>query len=253
MGEIDAWLKLLINYIRFPGKLNMTLDNQAHRNVLIRILKDIYTDTSLGPILGFKGGTAVYLFYNLPRFSVDLDFDLIDKSKEEYVFEKIKAILIKYGTLKDSTNKRHNLFYLLSYSDKVAGAQNIKVEINRRDFGSRYEIKSYMGISMKIMIQQDIFANKLVAMHERLGKTNRDIFDVCFFLKNNWPINKDIVEKRTSMPFKDFIAVCVNALEKINNRNILSGIGELIDEKQKNWVKKNLKNETIFLLNLFKS
>ena len=33
-----------------------------HKNILIRILKDIYTDSSLGPFLGFKGGTAAYFF-----------------------------------------------------------------------------------------------------------------------------------------------------------------------------------------------
>ena len=64
----------------------MTLDTSVHRNVLLRILKDIYTDNSLGPLLGFKGGTATYLFYNLGRFSTDLDFDLLDENKVEEVF-----------------------------------------------------------------------------------------------------------------------------------------------------------------------
>ena len=53
------------------------LDTDRHKNILIKILKDIYTDNTIGPILGFKGGTAAYLFYDLPRFSVDIDFDLI--------------------------------------------------------------------------------------------------------------------------------------------------------------------------------
>ena len=43
----------------------MTLNTTTHKNILIKILKDIYTDSTIGPILGFKGGTAVYLFYNL--------------------------------------------------------------------------------------------------------------------------------------------------------------------------------------------
>ena len=47
-----------------------------------QILKDIYTDISIGPLLGFKGGTCAYFFYNLPRFSVDLDFDLLEVSEE---------------------------------------------------------------------------------------------------------------------------------------------------------------------------
>ncbi len=226
----------------------MTLDTSIHKNILIRILKDVYTHPTVGPFLGFKGGTAVYLFYNLGRFSVDLDFDLLDATKEDDVFEQIQKILKEYGTVKEAEKKRFNLFYLLSYENKVEGAQNIKVEINRREFGSQYEVKSYLGISMKVMVQEDMAAHKLVAMYERIGKANRDIFDVWFFLKNNWPINKEIVAQRTKMPFEEFLEKCVEALEHMSDRGILSGMGELLEAKQKDWVKAKLRTETIFLL-----
>jgi len=228
----------------------MTLNTTTHKNILIKILKDIYTDSTIGPILGFKGGTAVYLFYNLNRFSVDLDFDLLDAEKEDYVFEQVKNILKNYGTIKEAEKKRFNLFYVLAYDDKVPGAQNIKVEINRREFGSKYEVKSYLGISMKIMVHEDMFAHKLCALYERIGKTNRDIFDVWYFLQNEWPVNKKIVEERTKMSFKEFLQKCINSLGKMTDQNILSGMGELLDAKQKDWVKAKLRTETIFLLKL---
>ncbi|PIR57351.1 MAG: hypothetical protein COU72_01380 [Parcubacteria group bacterium CG10_big_fil_rev_8_21_14_0_10_41_35] len=228
----------------------MTIDRTTHKNILIRILKDIFTDPNVGPFLGFKGGTAAFLFYDLNRFSVDLDFDLLDATKEDQVFNRVKEILESYGTLKEAEMKRFNLFYLLSYEEKVAGAQNVKVEINRRDFGSKYEVKSYIGIPMKVMIKEDMVAHKLCAMHERIGKTNRDIFDVYFFLKDNWPVNKQIVEKRTGMTYKEFLQKNIELLEKTTDRNILSGMGELLDEKQKAWVKSKLRTETIFLMKL---
>jgi len=224
----------------------MSLDINTHKNILLQILKDIYTDVTIGPILGFKGGTAVYMFYGLNRFSVDLDFDLLDETKIEYVYQRLYKIIQEYGQIKRSFRKRYTIFLLLSYAEKD---HNIKVEINLRNFGSKYEVKTYFGIAMKVMVQEDMFANKLVAMMERFGKTNRDIFDVWFFLKNNWDINKEIVIKRTNMPFKEFLQQCINSLEKMSNRNILSGIGELLDHQQlKSWVKANLKNDTIFLL-----
>lgn len=225
----------------------MALDTARHKNILVKILKDIYTDTSVGPIVGFKGGTAAYLFYALSRASLDLDFDLLDDTKEDYVFEKVEEIVKHYGNMKESRKKRFNLFLLLSYEDE---APNIKIEINRRKFGSQYEVKSYLGISMKVMIRQDMFAHKLVAMYERIGKANRDIFDVWFFLQNDWPINKEIVEKRGEMPFKDFLQKCIDALEKLPDRGILAGMGELLDVKQKVWAKVNLRKDTIFLLKL---
>jgi predicted nucleotidyltransferase component of viral defense system len=225
----------------------MTLNITTHKNILLKILKDIYTDTSLGPLLGFKGGTAAYLFYNLDRFSVDIDFDLLDETKEQEVFDKVENIAREYGRIKEKRDKRHTLFILLSYSDE---AQNIKIEINKRSFGSQYEVKNYLGISMLVMKCEDMFTHKLVAMVERNKIANRDIYDVHFFLKNNWKINKEIVEKRTKMKFKDYLKECIKFVEDVSERGILSGMGELINEKQKAWVKSKLKKDTVFLLKL---
>jgi hypothetical protein len=104
---------------------------------------------------------------------------------------------------------------------------------------------------MKVMIPEDMAANKLVAFHDRIGKTNRDIYDSWFFLKNNWPVNRELVEKRMNMPFKEFLENSVGLLEKMDNKNILSGMGELLNEKQKAWVKSHLKEELLFQLRLY--
>ena len=56
------------------------MDISIHKNILFQILKDIYSDTTIAPLLGFKGGTAALLFFELDRFSVDLDFDLFDSN-----------------------------------------------------------------------------------------------------------------------------------------------------------------------------
>jgi predicted nucleotidyltransferase component of viral defense system len=223
------------------------LDRNIHKTILLQILKDIYTDTSLGPVLGFKGGTAAHFFYNLGRFSLDLDFDLFNEVKEDLVFQQAENILRQFGTIKEKYIKRNTLFFLLSYDEK---APNIKVEINRRNFGSRYELKSYLGVSMLIMVKEDMFSHKLVAMLERTKTANRDIFDVWHFLKNRWPINKEMVEKRTKMDFKEYLKKCVKFIESISDRGILAGIGELVDDKQKAWAKANLKRDTAFLLKL---
>jgi len=228
----------------------MTLNISLHKTILVKILKDVYSNPTLGNVLGFKGGTAANLFYGLNRFSVDLDFDLLDELKEDYVFEEVKKILENYGEVKEARKKRFNLFYLLSYNQKESTTQNIKVEINRRNFNSQYELKNYLGITMKVMVKEDMFAHKLVAAYERLGKTNRDLFDVWFFLKNDWPINKNIIEERTKMKFSDFLNKLIQSIEKLPQRGILAGMGELLDEKTKNWVKLHLKEDLLFLLKL---
>lgn len=225
----------------------MTIDLATHKTILFQILKDIYTDTSISPYLGFKGGTAANMFYNLERFSVDLDFDLLDESKEECVFEHVIDIAKQYGKLKETHKKRFNLFCMISYEDK---ARNIKVEINRRQYGSRYEIKTHFGVSMQVMVIEDMFAHKLMAMLERMSDTSRDIFDVWFFLQKRFPINTSIVETRAGMPYNQALQKCIYYLEKMDNRRILDGLGELLIPRQKDWARARLKEDTIALLKI---
>ena len=223
----------------------MTLDYSKHKNILFQILKDIYSDTSIAPHLGFKGGTAALLFYDLSRDSVDLDFDLLDESKEQIVFDKIQKIVATYGKIADSRIKRFNLINIISYDTK---SQNIKVEVNRRDFGSEYDLKTLLGISMLVMVREDMFAHKLMAMHERIGKTSRDVYDVWFFLENRWPVNKEIVEQRSGKTFKEILQLTAEQLEKLDNKHILDGLGDFLTEPQKDWARAKLKSETTFLL-----
>lgn len=225
----------------------MTLDYPKHKNIMLQILKDIFSDASLSSYLGFKGGTAALMFYGLDRDSVDIDFDLLDESKEQEVFEKIQKIASGYGKIVDSRIKRFNLVTIISYDLK---SQNIKIEVNRRNFGSKYELKTLLGISMLVMVQEDMFANKLMAMHERIGKTSRDVYDVYFFSKNNWPINRKLVEDRAKVSFRELLTKCVDLLEKMDNRHILDGLGEILTESQKDWARVKLRTETIFLLKL---
>lgn len=225
----------------------MKLDISTHKTILFQILKDIYSNTRIAPFLGFKGGTAALLFYGLDRFSVDLDFDLLDEDREEIVFGQVTNIVGKYGTIREANRKRFGIFYVLSYGDK---ARHIKVEINRRKFGSRYEIKTYLGVSMLVMIPEDVFAHKLVAMHERIGKTSRDIYDVWFFLRQRFPINREIVQERSGMSFDAFLQTCIGQLEKMSNRKILDGVGELLTPSQKDWAKAKLREDTIAMLKL---
>ncbi len=225
----------------------MTLDYSKHKNILLQILKDIYSDTSIAPHLGFKGGTAAMMFYDLPRHSVDLDFDLLDERKENEVFEKINQIIGSYGKISQSYIQKSNLKNVVSYE---ANAQQIKVEVNRRQFGSRYEMKTYLGISMLVMVKEDMFAHKLIAMIERVGKTSRDIFDVQYFAKNNWPINKQIVEYRSGISYKETLKKVINQLESMDNKHILDGLGELLTDAQKDSYRVKLKTDTLFSLNL---
>lgn len=212
-----------------------------------KILKEIYSDISISPLLGFKGGTALYLFYKLPRFSVDLDFDLLDESKKDIVFFKVTKISQKMGELRDSREKYFTFFWLLSYEK---GQKQVKIEISKRSLWSSYEVKNYLGLPVLVMKKEDMFANKLTALLGRKILVNRDIFDIWFMASNNWDINSELLEKRTNLKSEKYIQKCIDYLEKRPPKNILNGLGDLLDNKTKAWVKENLLKDTIFYLRL---
>ena len=56
------------------------MDKQRHKLYMAQILSLIFKDKDLCNVVGFKGGTALMFFHNLPRFSTDLDFNLLDVS-----------------------------------------------------------------------------------------------------------------------------------------------------------------------------
>ena len=221
------------------------LDKNRHKIVLVKILKEIYSDPALRNILGLKGGTAAFLFYGLPRFSVDLDFDLLDEKKKDFVFEKLKKILSGVETLVESTQKRNTLFYLMSYQK---GERNIKIEISKRPSKSSFTVKSYLGIPILLMEKKDMVAGTIAALLTRQKFAARDLFDLWFFLKNNWEIDEKAIKEKTGLTLRDALEKTIEKVQKVKKNQLLQGLGELLDEKQKSWVKENLQNETIFYL-----
>ncbi len=219
-----------------------------HKSIFINILREIYSDPILRNILGFKGGTAAMLFYELPRFSVDLDFDLLNPEKKEVVFERLKEILPHFGTLTEASEKRYTLCFILNYRK---GERNLKVEVSKRPLKSEFVRKDYLGISMLVMREEDMAAGKLSALLTRKRFATRDIFDLWFFLKNNWQINKELVLENTGISLPDALKKAQDHVKNVKNTQLLAGLGDLLDNKQKVWVKEKLIDETIFQLRLY--
>jgi hypothetical protein len=105
---------------------------------------------------------------------------------------------------------------------------------------------------MKVMVQADMFAHKLCALLDRDSITNRDIFDCWFFMENQTPVNKSIVETRMNMPFSEYLQKCILVLERMNDKGLLQGLGELMDNEMKQFVRTKLRTETIGLLKNYK-
>lgn len=55
------------------------------------------------------------------------------------------------------------------------------------------------------------------------------------------------------MTYSDYLQKCIETLESVPDRNLLNGIGDLIDEKMKTFVRNKLRNEILILLNFYKA
>lgn len=242
------------------------LDITKHKTQLTNILLDVYKNSTLSSVLGFKGGTAAMLFYKLPRFSVDLDFDLISKSDGvaekpsapfitvSVVDQMTKLLSAKYA-IKDHSAKFNTLFWVVSYG---MGLAHIKVEISTRGNPlNHYNLLPFYGVTVKTLDIGDMIAHKLVAAAERTSIANRDLFDIHYFLGSPYAseINYDIIKYRTGKNPKEFYESLLSFVSNIHPKKILTGLGEVLTEPQKDWAKvkliielEGLIKKTIFVL-----
>lgn len=217
---------------------------------MLQLLKDIFSDALLSSVLAFKGGTAAMFFYGLPRFSTDLDFNLLYPEKEKEVYDRIRKVVLKYGSIHDEAIKHYGIIIVLDYG---IGERKLKIEISKRQYESHYEIRNYLGLQLRVMVKEDMFAHKLCALLDRTEITSRDVFDCWFFLKERTSINKSIVETRMEIPIDEYLNNCIETIQDISEKNLISGLGELTEGEMKNFVRNGLKDELISLLTMFKA
>lgn len=224
----------------------LPLNTQKHSFIMSKILLAIFQDKELNLLLAFKGGTSLMFFYDLPRFSTDLDFNLLDETKTERVCRKLKSILLRFGTITDEAEKFYDPIFVLDYGK---GERKLKVEVSTRFYDNHYELHSMAGTDIRVMTSPDMFAHKLCALGERA--TPRDLFDIWFFLKHNCEINENIVWLRTGRTVKDYAHNCAERVKMLSAKELMQGLGEVVDNRQKGFVRNNLIVETATLLELF--
>lgn len=221
------------------------LDRIQHEVIFKKILRDIYQSNTLQTTLAFKGGTCLYMFHALDRFSTDLDFNVTGDSFNP---DDVTKILKSYLTIEEY-NKHYTYFWLGSYEK---GEQKIKIEISKRDYPDTYTTVDFYGLTLSILSKDCMFAHKLCAITDRKKVVNRDLYDTYFMFKNNFEINEKIVELRTKKTVKEYLIDLIPFIKNtVNPHDILQGLGELVDAKQKVWIKEKLLNELLFNLQIY--
>lgn len=227
----------------------MVLDKRQHRLLLFLIIKDIFS-LNIANSLAFKWWTLCYFVYWLDRFSTDIDLDLVNRVNNRQLIEQVNNVLQKYWKIKDFADKKNTIFWLLNYEK---WKDNIKIEINKRIWKSnKYKIINFFWIDILSQTKDTIFANKLVALTDRKKIANRDIYDIWFFFKNNWPLNEQLIKERTGKSLNEYLEDVINFLAKLKkNHKILDGLGMVLEEKQKNFAKNKLLDELISMIQIY--
>lgn len=213
-------------------------DPVLHKRVLTALLLEIFKSRGPAEKLVFKGGTCAALFYGLPRLSFDLDFDLSTEFEAREA-ARLLAVLERQAAVREAKDKANTLFFLLDYAP---GAPNVKVEINKRVWKNNSDKSAWMlGVEMRIADERTLATNKLIALADRKNPVARDLFDAHYFLKMGYPLNEALIRERTGRSLKEYLADLGRLVPRIfTAKSVLHGLGDVLDDKQKAWVKARL-------------
>ena len=124
--------------------------------------------------------------------------------------------------------------------------RKLKIEITKKKKETVYEIKNYLGIAMLVMNEGAMVACKMAAMVGRTHEANRDIFDVWYFLKEGMEIDEKLFESESGMVVDEGWKAILQRAEKLKSNEVLFGLGDLLDEAKKDFVRNKLVEELKF-------
>jgi predicted nucleotidyltransferase component of viral defense system len=101
---------------------------------------------------------------------------------------------------------------------------------------------------MIVAKKEYLFAGKISALTMRTKTAMRDIYDINYFAKNNWDIDEEAVKSISNRDKKEQLLLYLEVIEKIKDNEIMTGLGELVKEEEKEWIRKDLREETIFMI-----
>lgn len=171
------------------------------------ILNSIYKN-NFAKSMFFVGGTALRFFYNLPRFSDDLDFNTpsLENDSFERILERVEQDLSLEGfSTRISYKERGNLLIsslifpgVMSEYGIINGRGAdimIKIEVNRPEWHLPTEshVHSLYGYNFSAIIMSKgvLLSEKISALLSR--RRGRYIYDVLFMLKKKFPFDKEVL------------------------------------------------------------
>lgn len=231
-------------------------EDTIHKSYLNRILIEIIDNPLLSQRVAFKGGTCASMLGFLDRFSVDLDFDLLGATRISNVRNEFHLLFHKLG-LSLAKESGKTVFFQVNYvNPNPNGRKTIKISaIDMHVRTNAYAVQYLPEIDRLIVSQtiETMFANKLVAMTDRYTKyhtiAGRDIYDIHHFFVWGYTYRRAVIEERTGLPLKEYLAKLIAFIKKRVTETIISeDLNSLLPPDQFRSIRKVLVPETLSFL-----
>jgi len=207
--------------------------NQYRENTIIEVVQAL-SKSEAGPDIVFKGGTALKLFYGLPRFSEDIDYDSTGKLSPIDLTEIIKTVTAKrrWETTDDAV-KYNTILVELRFPGPDRNF-HLKIEISTGEKELNTTILLLRGVPVISLGQSFLMTEKLITFTER--QAGRDFFDAWFILNNAYPLDERLL-LNVFGDFAQFYRVLLEILKKADSKKIHRDTGKLLGLDHRNWVK----------------
>jgi predicted nucleotidyltransferase component of viral defense system len=223
--------------LKLAAQIGIDVQQVVREEAELIFLKGLL-ESSFSDRLVFKGGTALRLVYESPRFSEDLDFSLTGKITLPE-FEKVISRIVRNDerfSIRDLASKYYTYLAEIRIKEPWQDtAFGLKIEISKRISVEREgdcinelakSNSTNISIMTKVFSLEKIMQDKLRAVKER--KMPRDVFDIWYICKKTgkpfglrdfgYPKGKIGQELRKFLP-KSFYAVAED-LEKLNAQGL---------------------------------
>jgi predicted nucleotidyltransferase component of viral defense system len=215
------------------GYVSQEIFNQVREARIIEVLQGV-ARSEMGRSLAFKGGTALRLFWDLPRYSEDLDFAALGPIPPKRALESFIRLGRENGyEVTDSAVKRQTV--LCEYRFRWEGPNfHLKAEVSLRGGKPPVEIRSLRGVPVVVMREDRLVAEKLRSFLDR--DAARDAFDLWFILDKRLEYSAGELSKACGSPAR-FFRLAHEKLERLNRRRLVNEVGKLLDARLRGWLK----------------
>jgi predicted nucleotidyltransferase component of viral defense system len=235
--------------------LDLRPEDILHKSHLHRLLMEILDEPRLAQALAFKGGTCAAMLGHLDRFSVDLDFDLLDDVDRSGVRAAFHEVFVRVG-YEIEVELDEQLFFQLRYPSRSGEWNTLEVSVDIICWkANQYRVRYIPEIDRLANSQtiETMFANKLVAATDRYEQhgsiAGRDLYDIHHFFVQGYRYHEPVIEERTGLKTGDYLEVLIEFIRKhVTQRQIDEDLNTLLPPKQFQQVRKILLPELVAVL-----